>query len=143
VLSHGQTYYNRHIGAFLITLVLYLLALIVRQITSVIFKHSEPSYLHALTYLPSCYVLGRITHVSIGMDNSFSWGLYMLALCAVLVVYGLLALGVKFIIELISTDETLPMTNARKFWMNIMWAAGLFIMTGAMGNSNDVLHYRL
>jgi len=143
VLSHGQTYYNRHIGAFLITLVLYLLALIVRQFTSVIFKHREPSYLHALTYLPSCYVLGRITHVSIGMDNSFSWGLYMLALCAVLVVYGLLALGVKFIIELISTDETLPMTNARKFWMNIMWATGLFIMTGAMGNSNDVLHYRL
>lgn len=136
VLSHGQTRYDRTIGAVLITLLLYLLQLGVYSLTK--FER----YAHAATYFPSLLFLATITNVNTDIDQGLSLGVWLWLLPLLLALYGLWAFQSKKCPRHNSEVHS-PGLLFRMIWTNVLLLALMFFLVGLVSNHNDVFHYRM
>ena len=136
VLSGGQTRYNRYVGAFLITLMLYLLQLGVAQLTQL------KKRAHAVTYFPSLLVLTFITDVSPHIEEGFSLGGWMIAIPLLALVYAALVWALRQI----EPYEPVPLSNglfSRTQWINLLTMVLMFVAVGLFSNDDEVFHYRM
>ena len=136
VLSHGQTRYDRTIGAVLITLSLYLLQLGVYSLTK--FERRA----HASTYFPSLLILATITNVNTDIDRGLFLGVWLWLLPLLLVLYTLWAcLSRKC--QHHDSETHSPGLFLRTIWTNVLALALMFFLVGLVSNHNDVFHYRM
>jgi hypothetical protein len=136
VLSGGQTHYSRFIGAFLITLVLYLLQLGV----STIAKFSTST--HALTYFPSLLILAVLTSVDSKIDQGFSFGAWIWWFPILLILFVLVCRLVK-ILRIYESSNSGSGLFSQSMWINVLTMFVFFYCVGLIGNSDKVFHYRL
>lgn len=136
VLSHGQTRYDRTIGAVLITLSLYLLQLGVYSLTK--FERRA----HASTYFPSLLILATITNVNTDIDRGLFLGVWLWLLPLLLFLYTLWAcLSRKC--QHHDSEAYSPGLFLRTIWTNVLALALMFFLVGLVSNHNDVFHYRM
>lgn len=135
-LSGGKTHYNGPMGAFLITLALWLIHVAVCKCVTV------SSRLHSLTYFPSLLLLTVLTDISNDIDKSFSFGAWLWVVPLLLVVWG-------WAIFKATQDkggflQVKPRTDifSRTMWVNMLSLAFMFILVGMFSNSDVVFHYR-
>lgn len=137
VLSGGTTHYNRTIGAFIITVVLYSFQLVVNRLV----KFTNCFY--ALTYFPSLLLLMLLT-AFYQKDNT----LRLSTTCTV-VVLGLFIFYIAFYFfydKRRHLIEHVSMSNKKLIgylWKNILLLSVMLIMVCAGGNTDKVFHYRL
>lgn len=136
VLSKGMTHYNRLVGAFLITLALYLLQLLVYAFLR-LRKRS-----HALTYVPSMLLLAMITDVSSDIDRHFSMGAWWWVFPLVIVAWLPLALLARALRNIEPDIEQMSLFS-RAMWINMLVMCFLIICVVSIGNTNAVFHYRM
>lgn len=136
VLSGGQTHYNRTVGAVLITLLLLLLQVGVRKLTSL------SGVFHALTYFPSLVMLTLLT----GVDNNFasdhSFGLWLWLSPLLLLIFA----GIVWILRsngLTGSGYYFKNSQPRILWVNLLLLVLQFVMVCGGGNTDEVFHYRL
>lgn len=135
VLSHGQTNYNRLVGALLITVVLWMVQIGVYAGTRL------KGYTHALTYFPSLLLLGILTDITpnIGRESYIGhwWWLFPL----LMVVYaGTVWLCKQFE----SVREQMGGGNVlRHVWINLFTLTAFCLMTCSIGCNDYLLHYRM
>ena len=136
VLSGGQTHYNRFVGAFLITLVLYLLQMAVANYA----KLTKRAY--ALTYFPSLLVLTIITDVSSTIDQGFSFGGWLVAVPLLLIAFCALVWALRQM-ESFEPEPASQGLFSRTVWINLLTMAVMFILVGLFSNGDEVFHYRM
>ncbi len=136
VLSGGRTYYHRLIGAFLITLALYLLQRAVAYFVP-LYKRG-----HALTYFPSLLILTLITDFSpdTGKDSSMSgWWI-------AIPVLAILYFAVQWVlrqIEPYEPEDASPGLLSRTTWVNLLSMCIMFVAVGIFSNGDESFHYRM
>lgn len=136
ILSGGKTTYNATIGATLITIVLLLIQIGVHAITEL----ERKSF--ALTYFPSLLLLTVLTGGHIRHDGDYTFGAWVWLAPVLLIIY----IGVVYACRQYQTLEYhagKPGFLARMMWINLATMAIMFLFTGILGNSDDVLHYRM
>ena len=136
VLSHGATHYNRTVGAVLITVALWLIQIGIYAISGLSRK------CHALTYLPSMLLLGIITDVS----PSFATGCYpyfWLWVFPLLMVFYAYVVWVARQLEPMEMPVTSTGILSMMSWLNILQMLVMALIVCGIGNSNEILHYRL
>lgn len=133
-LSHGQTHYNRTVGAVLITLVLQLLQLGVYSVTRL------QKLFHALTYLPSMLALAMLTSAGpdVGSGSTTSYWVWLAPL--VLILWGL---GV-WAARAVQRYESSAVAGlfSRRMWVNMFALALMMIGVTLLANTDAVFHYR-
>lgn len=135
-LSNGLTQYQPLVGAVLITAVLQLLQIVIYAIAR-LKKRS-----HALTYLPSMLILGILTDVDDAAADSVSLGSWYWLFPLLLVLWA----GVTFLAKAmqdIEPDNEPAGLLSRPMWINLLTMSLFIIITCSIGNTNDVLHYRM
>ena len=136
VLSGGRTYYQRLIGAFLITLVLYLL----QRVLAYFVPLSKRG--HALTYFPSLLILTIITDFTPDADKTSSWSGWWLAVPVLAIIYG----AVLWVIRQIEPYEPETASKglmSRTTWVNLLTMSVMFITVGIFSNGDEAFHYRM
>ncbi|MBQ2334265.1 MAG: hypothetical protein II380_09985 [Prevotella sp.] len=136
ILSDGQTHYSRFIGAFLITLVLYLLQLGV----STIVKLSKST--HSLTYFPSLLILAVLTSVDSKIDQGFSFGSWVWWFPILLILFALVC-RLERILQLYESSSYNAGIFSQSMWINVLTMLVFFFCVGFVGNSDTKFHYRL
>lgn len=133
-LSHGQTNYNRLVGAVVITLVLLLLQLGVYSITRL------QKYSHAFTYFPSMLVLAVLTSVDPDIDRHFSFGSWLWLFPLLLVLWG----GFIWLAKTVQAYEPTAESGffSRRMWVNVLTLALMICGVAVAGNTNAVFHFR-
>ena len=136
ILSGGTTHYDKTIGVFVITIVLYIVQLGMRKLGGL------GNIYYALTYIPSLALLAAVT----GVDSDFegnnvfkplNW--FVLILVPLYIVISLLLRSSKKIICNTERSTTL----AGILWRNLLIMAGLFMAVCIYGNNDMIFHYRL
>lgn len=136
VLSHGQTTYQRTVGAVLITLALFLLQLVVYAVTKL------RSRTHALTYFPSLLLLAALTNVDSHIECGFTLGKWIWLFPLFLVIY----IGVVWLARQFQPYEPEGRKGglfARLVWINVLQMVIMLFLVGIVGNHDDVFHYRM
>lgn len=136
ILSAGATHYNRSLGAFFVTLALYLLQLVM----FLLFRLSKRS--HALTYLPSMLLLAVISDFNFTSDLSFSLGNWKWLIPLVLIFWGGCVWVSK---QMLSFENHNNVNNAyfsRDMSQNILIMLVMMLFVTLSTNTNAVLHYQ-
>lgn len=133
-LAHGKTHYVPLASALIVTAVLLLLRWGVNSLLGL------KGEIRALSYFPSCIVLGAMTDAtrSIYMQNhhtSWTWLLPTLILLFIVITYWLRRV---FRLKLNTEVPPLALFNA-----NLVILFLLFLMTILIGNSNRAFHHEL
>ena len=133
-LAHGKTHYVPLASALIVTAILLLLRWGVNSILGL------KGEIRALSYFPSCLVLGAMTDAtrSIYMQNhhtSWTWLLPTLILLFIVITYWLRRV---FRLKLNTEVPPLALFNA-----NLVILFLLFLMTILIGNSNRAFHHEL
>lgn len=136
VLSDGKTTYNAFVGAWLITLTLYLLQLVVMGFLKL------KSRSHALTYFPSLLVLTILTDVSPDMDKGFSFGAWLWVFPLLITIWGLAVYVAKEVLPYEPENASHGLFS-RTSWINFLTMATMFFLVGTFCNSDEVFHYRM
>ena len=136
VLSHGQTHYNRFVGAFLITLVLYLLQMAVANYA----RLTKRAY--ALTYFPSLLTLTIITDVSSTIDQGFSFGGWFVAVPILLALFCVVVWALRQM-ESFEPEPASQGLMSRTVWINLLTMAVMFLLVGLFSNGDKVFHHRM
>ena len=135
VLSGGATHYDRTIGTFIITAVLYLVHIGARRLGGL------DRVCHALSYFPSLLLLAALTDVEVDFSVSPLRGLWLWLAPLLLAVYVFLSLAVKYNwIETLLPSYSAPISV---LWKNLLLMACMFIAVCLCGNNDSILHYRL
>lgn len=133
VLSKGVTHYDGLIGAVLITVVLMALQI------GVNFVVKPHRYTYALTYFPSLFLLAVMSDIDYCKETGFCMGISLWVVPAVLLLwYAVMA----FFRNLLIKEGPMGLFS-RTMWVNVLQMSAMFFMVGTMGNTDDVLHYRL
>lgn len=133
VLSHGQTSYNKVVGAVVITAVLYLIQLLAYTYTRL------KKRFHALTYLPSMLLLAFISDINTDIDQHFDIGAWWWAMPLAIVAWAVIV----YMARATQNYERGPSTLfARRTWINMLIMATMMIGVAAVSNTNAVFHYR-
>ncbi|WP_298936063.1 DUF6057 family protein [uncultured Prevotella sp.] len=136
VLSGGTTHYNKTIGAVLITLVMYLLKLGVSKLTKF------DGWLHILNYVPSLLLIIILTSGDQNFDTNAFPAWVVIVVSIVFVVYIVLAVLYRFKYFLqINTSFTGSILGG--LWKSLLAMSVMFLIVCALGNTNEVFHYRL
>ncbi len=136
ILSGGATRYEPTIGAFLITLILYLLHLGVYTLTRL------NCFTHALTYFPSLLILVFITDISPDVTKDFSFGIWVW----IFPISILLWVAAVWYLKRIDTTASANCSGSfiiRVLWINSAVLSLMFLLVGLSSNGNDVFHYRM
>ncbi|MBM6993433.1 MAG: hypothetical protein I3J02_09260 [Prevotella sp.] len=135
VLSKGQTHYDRTIGAFLITFMLWLVQIAVYASTKL------NSYFHALTYMPSLLLLGILTDITPHLEHESYLGNWLWIFPLLMVCFaGLAWFGRQF--ESIHMQDKGPVL-IKLLWVNLLTMVVLMLMTCGIGCSGKEFHYRM
>jgi len=134
VLSKGITHYVRWIGAVLITLVLFLLQAIIFAICRL------EKRTHALTYLPSMFVLAQLSDINISSDQDLSIGLSWIAIILITVVWILCVVYARLMQNI--EDGPYHFFSA-PMWINLLEMCIMMAGVAMFSNTNAVLHYRM
>ena len=136
VLSEGKTHFNRGVGAFLITLVLYLTQ---RGINAMVRLYARA---HAISYFPSMLILAFITDAPSDLSGGYVMGHWAwvlpLSLC--------LFIGVAWVCKQIQPFEPVSgglLPFMRPLWINIWTMVALMVMVCMCSNSDTLFHYQL
>lgn len=133
--AHGQTSYNPIIGACITTFLLVLLQIGVQKMLHF------TRQLYALSYLPSCVVLGFYTSfgpsIYSGLNFSWTW-ILMLVL---LIVFCLLSKPIKRLAIFDFEEDDRNVEFWRQYGGNAIILAVLFGITACISNTNDEFHY--
>lgn len=136
ILAHGQTHYNRTVGAILITTALILLEIGVSRLCP------NVGQLFALWFLPSAIALTYLTSITIYGDGNYTFGagvyLYPLLFVVVIALLFLFSYGLGSRSIIISRWPI-----ARTLWLNVLILSIAFLFTCAFSNSDKVMHTRL
>ena len=134
VLSHGQTNYNRLVGAVVITLVLLLLQAGVYGFTRL------QKYSHALTYFPSMLALAVLTSTGPDIDRHFSLGSWLWLLPLLLVLWG----AVVRVARTVQAYEPNAASGlfSRRLWVNVLTLVLMMFGVAVTANTNAVFHFR-
>lgn len=136
ILSHGVTHYERHVGAFLITLVLWLLQIGIYTGTRLSRRG------HALTYLPSMLFLGILTDVSADIYYGHYLGNWLWAFPLIMVVYAFVIWVVRQLEPMELPTSSLGVFS-RMTWINLLQMVVMALITCGIGCSDQVFHYRM
>lgn len=133
VLSKGQTEYSPFWGTVVITCVLVVLPYLYRKVVTF------PLRFHALYYFPSCLLLGLLTTLapagawSVGL--SVGWG--------ALVVWTVAYLFAMWAVMHYPDRQSDKYGLSVYLWPNFFLLCLLLVMTGQLGNTDEICHYRL
>lgn len=134
VFSHGQTHYNRLVGAVLITLSLWLLQWGVSSLLRL------RNRLYALTYYPSVVMLALLEAVSPSADGQLSVSLWWLLLLPLSALWIFATMGAC---ELSRLDHRhFQPFFSRSMWENLFVLAAMLTGLTAVANTDAVFHYR-
>jgi len=136
VLSGGQTHYNRAVGAVLITLLLFLVQVGVRRMTSL------SGVFYALTYFPSLVLLTLLTGIDCDFSTTKSFGLWLWLAPTLLLSF----VGVVWVLRkngLTGSGNYFHTPLPRVLWANMLLLVLQFLMVCGGGNTDEVFHYRL
>ena len=136
VLSNGLTKYKPFLGAFVITLVLQAIQIIIYSLIRL------QKRFHALTYLPSMLILGFITDVNSDIDLQHSIGHWYWVFPLVILIWLGVALLAKQVQEVEPDNEPLHLLS-RPMWISMLLMALLIIGVVSVSNTNAVFHYRM
>ena len=136
VLSHGQTHYQNFIGAFLITLVLQIIQVVIFHLSRLAKRA------HAITYFPSLLALTVITDVSSNINRGFSFGWWYVAIPLLVAAF----IGLVWVLRQIEPFEPESVSNgllSREMWVNLVVMAVMFVGVGIFSNGDEAFHYRM
>lgn len=133
LLSKGQTVYFPLWGTVIITSVSVVLPYLYRKI--IIF----PLRFHALYYFPSCLLLGLLT----AMVPAGGWSVSLTVGGGALLVWTFLYLFVAWAVMHYPDRQSEKYSLPVYLWPNFILLGVFMVMTGQVGNTNDVCHYRL
>lgn len=134
VFSHGQTHYNRLVGAVLITLSLWLLQWGVSSLLRL------RNRLYALTYYPSVVMLALLEAVCPSADGQLSVSLWWLLLLPLSALWIFATMGAC---ELSRLDHRhFQPFFSRSMWENLLVLAAMLTGLTAVANTDAVFHYR-
>lgn len=135
VYSNGVTTYSLLPGAFIITFVLMLLQWVVAWV----FYFNDEYY--ALSYFPSCLLLGILTSIDAEVLTNFSLGNLVWVLPLILLLY----IGLLFFIKKISVVRGLNVQKnfSKSLWINALIMLVMLLSVGSYANNNDVFTYEL
>lgn len=134
LLSKGQTVYSPLWGTLIITLVLLLLPCIYKRL--IVF----PLRFHALYYFPSCLLLGLVTAI---IPDGAGWSVRLSTSVPVVSVCVVLYLLVIWMVMHYPDRQTEKYDIYAYLWPNFFFLCLFLVMSGHLGNTNDVYHYRL
>lgn len=136
VYSNGLTTYSIPLGALILTIVL----LIICRVMNVLFYY--PAYFYVFSYLPSFLLLAVITSVNTDALCNFTLGDWAWAIPLVLLMYLVVVLS---IFPKIEQYKRKPENNEplKSIWVNCLFFLVFLLITGAISNANNVLHYEL
>ena len=135
VLSNGKTSYTPIVGTIVITIVLLLLQLIVYAFTRL------SKRFHALTYVPSMFLLGLLTDIGLSQQPAISYQWRWWQPVVILVLW----LPVVLVARLYQSVEENPKYSlfSRPMWINMLLMSLQIMLVVWMGNTNAVFHYRM
>lgn len=133
VLSHGVTSYSPIWGTTIITFVLILIQMGYKRLVRF------PLRFVALSYFPSCLILGLLTALVPDNEGGIRMDVNGWVIALFVVVYLSLFWMIKHFPD---TRENHSIINPF-LWPNFFVLFLLFLMTGSLGNANDMYHYRL
>ena len=135
VMSHGQTHYNRTVGAVLVTLLLWMLQLAVYRLTLL------RGYAHALTFFPSMLCIAVMSDVELTPDVHMPWGMWVVVGPLLLLLWGG---GVWAACQMrgMANAANRPVLFSRHAWVNLLQLAAMMVFVVSMANTNAVVHYR-
>lgn len=137
VLSGGITHYNKTIGAILLTIVLFLVKLGVSKLTKF------DGRINILNYLPSLMFLAILTSGNQNFDVSLFPDNVIVIVSIVLILYAIFAfLYRQKLIFYIDTPYTERMSGCC-LWKSLLALSAMLLLVCALGNTNEVFHYRL
>lgn len=135
-LSRGATHYVRFVGAFLITIVLWLIQLGIYTWTGLCRKG------HALTYLPSLLLLGILTDVSSDIRYLHYIGNWSWLFPLLMVVYAIVVLMVRQLESMEHSGISMGIFS-RIAWFNLLQMVVMSLAACGIGCSDQVFHYRM
>jgi len=134
VLSNGQTHYNRTLGSVLITAVLFFVHLLTLSLTRFTRR------LHFLTFAPSLTLLAILCSFDEPTDKYLTSPLPVIFFIAVVLV---ILIFKKTGLEDLKPLASRPYHETKTSVLNFLFVVLMSIGVAFVGNSNDVLHYRL
>lgn len=134
-LSGGETQYQRTIGAVIITLALFLLAMGVAQLTRL------RKFSYALNFFPSLLLLAMITDVSNDIDRDCHLGAWWIVVPLLLLLF-VGAVSLLRQIQALEIDITEGRPFSRMAWVNVLLLSLMFITVALVGNHSKSFHYR-
>lgn len=135
-LSRGATHYVRFVGAFLITLVLWLIQLGIYVGTGLCRNG------HALTYLPSLLLLGILTDVSSDIQHLHYLGNWIWLFPLLIVVYAIVVWMVRQLESMEHSGNSIGVFS-RMTWFNLLQMVLMSLVACGIGCSDQVFHYRM
>jgi hypothetical protein len=135
VYSNGLTTYSLLPGALIITFIL----MLVQWFVTSVFNFNDDYY--ALSYFPSCLLLGILTSIDVEVLANFTLGNLVWVLPLILLLY----VGVLFFLKKISfvRGVNIQKNYAKSLWVNALILLVMFISVGSYANNNDVFTYEL
>lgn len=133
VLSMGQTVYSPFWGTTIITFMLLLFPFLLRRVLVL------PVRFHALYYFPSCVLLGLLTAMVPDVAGGVGWSAGFVSLTVYIILFLLLTWTVLHFPD----RQTEKQDVFADLWPNFLLLSLSFLVTGHLGNTNDVYHYRL
>ena len=136
VLSDGSTHYDRTVGTVVITVVLYLVHVLSRNVGRI------GDSLPALTFFPSLVLLTALTGIDSNFtDNPFNPVWIWLVPLLLVAYFGASVFLTRNDAEHFSSSPDSTLAGA--VWKNLLIMACIFIGVCLCGNSDRVFHYRL
>lgn len=133
LLSKGQTVYSPLWGTVIITFVLLLLSYLYRRIIAF------PVRFHVFYYFPSFLILGVLTAIV----SDGAWDVRLSAGYGSIAVYAVLYLLAMWMVMHYPDSQTERQDVFAYLWPNFFFLCAFMLMTGHLGNTDDVYHYRL
>lgn len=133
VLSNGVTSYSPVWGTLIISFILILVQIGYKRLVRF------PLRFVALSYFPSCLILGVLTALVPGHDGGMRIDVSWLTVVLLILFYLLLLWMIKHFPDTRENHNIL----SPFLWPNFFILFLLFLMTGSVGNTNDIYHYRL
>ena len=131
-LSGGKTHYDRTVGAVICTGVLFVLHLLVYAIV----RLSRRT--HALTYLPSFFMLAFVSSVS----SPFSWGAWLWAGPLVLVLWVAAVWLAKKAFPFDNDAREPTGFFSQRLWVNVLQMVAMMLGVALVSDTNAVNHFK-
>lgn len=136
ILSGGTTHYDKTVGAILITIVLFLLKLGVSKFTKL------DGIGQVLDYIPSLSLLAMLTSGNQNFDTILFPGTTIVIVFAIWLLYVIFVILYRrksiFYFETYFTGDIFS-----KLWKSLLVLSVMLLLTCALGNTNEIFHYRL